>query len=54
MPEGMIIQLIYKVIMTYFVVIFVTNLFSRKAKLPDQIMYAVILIPFALRILSIR
>lgn len=54
MVEGLIIQWIYKLIMAYFVVIFIRNLFDKEATLSSQIMNAFILIPFILRILSIR
>jgi len=54
MVEGIVVQWIYKLIMAYFVVIFVRNLFDKDASLSSQIMNAVILIPFVLRIFSIR
>lgn len=54
MVEGIVIQWIYKIIMAYFVVIFIRNLFDREATLSSQIMNAFILIPFVLRVLSIR
>jgi len=54
MLEGLIIQWIYKLIMAYFVVIFIRNLFDKEATLSSQIMNAFIIIPFILRILSIR
>jgi len=54
MLEGLIIQWIYKLIMAYFVIIFIRNLFDKEATLSSQIMNAFIIIPFILRILSIR
>ena len=52
--EIAIIQVAYKVIIGYFVVIFISNLFDRSAKVSHQVMYAFILVPFVLRLLSIR
>jgi hypothetical protein len=54
MVEGLVIQWIYKVILAFFVLIFLRNLFHAKATLSSQIMNAFILIPFVLRLLSIR
>ncbi len=53
MDEAAIIGLLYKLIIVYFIVIFITNLF-RKKKISDQVMYAAILVPFVLRLFSIK
>jgi len=54
MVVGLIIQWIYKFILAFFIIIFIRNLFRAKASLSSQMMNAFILIPFVLRLLSIR
>lgn len=54
MSVQMIIELAYKVILTFFVLIFVRNMFRKDAKLSEQALNAFILVPFVLRLLSIR
>lgn len=54
MTESMFIQWIYKAMLVFFIVVFVRNLFDRKATISTQIMNGFVLIPFVLRLFSIR
>jgi hypothetical protein len=52
--ESIFIHWIYKAILAFFVVVFMRNLFDRKATISTQIMNGFVLIPFVLRLFSIR
>lgn len=54
MSEIIFIQWVYKAIVAFFIVLFVRNTLDRNADIYSQIMNAFILIPFVLRLLSIR
>jgi hypothetical protein len=54
MTENMIMQWIYKAILLFFITIFTRNLFEKNASFSSQIMNAFIIVPFVLRLLSIR
>jgi hypothetical protein len=54
MVESSIVQWIYKVILVFFIAIFLFNLIDRKSTLSTQIMNGFILVPFILRLFSIR
>jgi len=54
MVEIIIIQWIYKAILAFFIAVFMYNLFDSKATLAAQIMNGFVLIPFVLRLFSIR
>jgi len=49
-----LIPWLYKALLLFFIALFTVNLFDRKARLSDVIMNGFILIPFVLRLLSIR
>lgn len=48
-----IVGFCYKIIIAYFIVLFVSNIFGKRG-IYDQIMYAIVIIPFVLRFLSIK
>jgi hypothetical protein len=54
MTENLIMLWIYKAILLFFIAIFMRNLFEKNAKLSSQIMNALVIVPFVLRLLSIR
>lgn len=45
---------LYKALLLFFIALFAVNLFDRKARLSEVVMNGFILIPFVLRLLSIR
>jgi hypothetical protein len=45
---------LYKAMLLFFIAIFTVNLFDRKARLSGVIMNGFILIPFVLRLFSVR
>lgn len=45
---------LYKALLLFFIILFTVNLFDRKARLSDVVMNGFILIPFVLRLFSIR
>jgi len=54
MNVQMVVEWAYKVILAFFVLIFIRNVLRKNAKLSDQALNAFILVPFVLRLLSIR
>lgn len=54
MVETLIVQWTYKLIMLFLIIIFVYNIFDKKSDVWTQIMNGFILIPFFLRLFSVR
>ena len=48
-----IVGFCYKIIIAYFIFLFVLNIVGKRS-IYDQVMYAVVTIPFVLRLLSIK